>query len=578
MRTMKANNLERHKEVVYMFKKKRKGVALITVVLISALIFVSIIGITLKVVPENKIVVARSASERALSAAETGLSQVIFNLRNADFKNGTTVPSSSTAAYLKISDVEDIARASAGAVLPPSPSTTYGKMAVPGGDGVPYVTYEVKIKKVSGDSFDPNYDRDTLENTLEIYSLGTVYDKEGGNVIARKAIKTGCLVTFKVNPATGGTSNPNPVDLKYGIVSGGNMNFIGNSNRVFHGDIYAGGMIDKNSNNDNSNIVLDGSAYASGSIDPGIVPDADPPKKYEGVPSPSNTIDKIIAELSKYNKSLADAFIAGAYPFDGTETANGYPNTNRSSLSGTDQAIINSIFVNYLGDNTNFSKVSSFYNDLESGKIYTNYQSGLSSTGQAFLQNLANPAYKSNIVCYYKGDVDKKDLPDNIKLGGVLIIDGDLSITSSITINPGDPNHVPPIPPNPLLIRVTGDVDLAGNATLYGNIFASGEDANQKVGVGDFTLNGFLVTPRDINVNGTFSCNGSLLTKGSINLKGTTNITYADTGLGSITVSITPPTPPAPAELVNVNDANAAPTETNKAPWKEISYDEFQNP
>jgi len=578
-----------------MFNAKRKGIALITVVLISALIFASIVGITLKVIPENKIVAARSASQRALSAAETGLSQALFNLRNADFISGgrTTVPpgtTDSSLTYLTINDVENIAKATAGAVLP-STSTTYGEVPVPGGNGVPYVTYQVKIKKISGDSFSESYDKNTLDNVLEIYSLGTVYDKQGGNVVARKAIMMSCATTFKVNPATPETPGSNPVNVNYGIVSGGNMNFVGNANRVFQGDIYAGGDIMKNSNNDNSTIVLDGNAYAHGSVDPGIVPDAVPPKKYEGVSSPSSTIDKIITELSKYNKSLADAFIAGAYPYDGT--VDGYPNTNLNDsttfpdLTVDDKEKISEIMSDYLLDSYIAPKnphdsdydgrnVLTFYNDIISGKIKSDNITKISTFGlssfTSFFNELATA--KDKIIVYYNGSFDKSQEVDqlfNLNIGGTIVVEGDLKINSSGTINQNN---------NSLLLVVKGNIDLAGGATLncgktgeLGGIFASGENANSKVGVGNFTLNGYLVTPRDIDVNGTFSCNGTLMTKGSIDLQGTTNITFVNRGLGNIQVIPMPPSGPEPASLENV--ASAGQNSNNPSSWQEISYDEF---
>ncbi|MGB9770319.1 hypothetical protein, partial [Caldisericum exile] len=66
---------------------RRKGVALITVILISALVLTSIIGIVLKVVPEKAISNAQSTSQRALTAAEACVSQIAFDLRNADLGN-----------------------------------------------------------------------------------------------------------------------------------------------------------------------------------------------------------------------------------------------------------------------------------------------------------------------------------------------------------------------------------------------------------------------------------------------------------------------------------------------------------
>ena len=151
-----------------MFRYKRKGMALITVVLISALLFVSIIGITLKVVPENKIIVARSSSQRALTAAETGLSHVLFNLRNADFMTDTTAPSG-MPEYLDIADVKAIASNTAVYLLAPD----LGEHAY--STGTPYVTYWVKIKKTGGDTWTPTDapSEETHSVTLAIYSMGT---------------------------------------------------------------------------------------------------------------------------------------------------------------------------------------------------------------------------------------------------------------------------------------------------------------------------------------------------------------------------------------------------------------------
>jgi len=540
-----------------MFKHKRRGIALITVVLISALLFVSIIGITLKVIPENKIIAARSASERALSASETGLSQILFNLRNANFDDETTAPSGGFGfEYISINQVRAIAEATSGS----NPFTYNEAPPVPGGGGTPYVVYQVKIKKIAGDPFDPDLNMSELPNTLEIYSMGIVYEKQNGKVLARKAIQTKYDIIFELKPTTEEGENYN---LKYGIVSGGNIQFIGSSNRVFHGDIYAGGLIDKSSNNIDP-IVLDGKAFAVGTIDSGIVPTDD--KRIEGAPPIGDEIDKVITMLNDYNESMADDFKNGTGLYDGTNLD--YPNTNPNTfpgLTGIDKQTIQNIMNDYLGNDTDLVKKVSFYNDLVSGKIITD-NPVLSANGKSFFINMLNTEYLSKIVVYYKGDFDfqsYKDLEVNgeLKLGGVLIVDGDLNINSSVTINPDI---------NPLLIRVTGNVDLAGGATLNGNIYASGEDANKKVGVGNFTLNGFLVTPRAIGVNGQFTCSGSLIAKGSIDLKGTTNITYVDRGLGDMVV---PGEPTTVTELRNVISA-----EILVSSWKEISFDAFQNP
>jgi hypothetical protein len=61
--------------------KNRKGMALITVVLIAALFLISIIGISAKVITEKKVSNARAHSQRALAVAETGLADTVQKVR-----------------------------------------------------------------------------------------------------------------------------------------------------------------------------------------------------------------------------------------------------------------------------------------------------------------------------------------------------------------------------------------------------------------------------------------------------------------------------------------------------------------
>jgi hypothetical protein len=535
-----------------MIKRKRNGMALITVVLISALLFVSIISITLKVIPENKIIAARSASERALSAVETGLSQVIFNLRNANFEAGTTAPYNNLE-YLKITDVEAIAEATSGS----SPFTYSEAPPVPGGSGTPYVVYQVKIKTTAGGGFDPNNpNQESVDSTLDIFSLGTVYDKPNGQILARKAIRSTFQVTFSKTPQT--------YNVDYGLLAGGNLEFIGNANLVYKGDIYAGGYIDKNNASDNVYVVLDGYAYACLNIDDSIV---QPDKAIEGAPPIGDKIDGIINALKAYNQALADAFKNGTGPYDGTNSD--YPNTNPNTfpgLTGMDKTIIQNIMSDYLTDNIIDPKnkdydgknVLTFYNDVKSGKIISD-NPALTPNGMTFFSDLTKPIdsdspkpiYLDKSAVYYNGSLSEKEL-ENLNIGGTIVVEGDLKINSSITIN---------LQENPLLIRVTGNVDLAGGAILNGNIFASSEDANTKIGVGDFTLNGYLVSPRNINVNGNFECNGSLISKGNIQLKGGVEITYKERGLGLLEV---------PYYVLDQPKAHI-----KESTWNEISYDDF---
>jgi len=196
-----------------MILRKRKGMALITVVLIAALFLVSIVGISAKVITEKKVSNARASSERALVAAETGLSQTLFNLRNADFMAGTTAPSTDLE-YLKIDDVTNIASGPS-----PFPELVVNKTTEPPppfGTNIPYVIYQVKIVKTGGDVWTPSDDPsdETKNVSLKIYSLGTVYnDPSKAEVLARRVVRTTCTVDF--NKAV------NTID--FGILSGGDI-------------------------------------------------------------------------------------------------------------------------------------------------------------------------------------------------------------------------------------------------------------------------------------------------------------------------------------------------------------------
>jgi len=536
-----------------MFKKKRNGIALITVVLISALIFVSVIGITLKVIPENKIIAARSASERALTAAEAGLSQVLFNLRNSDFDNNSTVPpdtTDSSLTYLTIDEVRQIRDGNVGFALTKKTNSPNPYLS-----GTPAATYWVKITKNSDDNAASNR---TIGLTVD--SMGIVFqDKDNDNVLdttddvlARKVVETG--VTFKVNITKSST-------IEGAIISGGDITFIGNSNTVFTGDIYADGNIGLNSQSSNAWVVLDGDAYAHGHVGSGIV--SDPNKKHENAPSNGGVIANIINNFTWYVSpsatSISDAFKNGTDPYDGTKT--NFPKTSTADLDPLSTTQINNIMNSYLGDSSKFGSSSSlgvanFYTDLFSGKILLD-NPGLTPAARTFFQNLANSQYSEKIVTYYKGTggnktVDKSTLSQvNFKLGGVLIIDGDLKINGNPTINPDN---------NPLIVIVTGDVDLQGGGKFYGSIYAT--SSNSKVSAGNFTINGALVSPGLIDIAGDVTCNGTIISQTGVRLNGTNKIYYNSGYLPSFLQT---------GVSISTNNGNSASTDPSS--WKEIPYD-----
>jgi len=521
---------------------KRKGVALISVILIGALVFASIIGIVLKVVPEKNISVARVSSERALSAAEDAIARVYFELINANLKDGSiNIPTDMGSPYLSTNKISQLASLGPGDQPVDFEEYDYSTN--------PYTTFWVKIKRLdSNGTWDP---REANINTdgrkiihVAIYALGTVYrgNSRNSGIAARKAIETEMDITYDKTSAAGTEPTPpkpgsNKGVFNYALCSGVDINFAGDS-QVIKGDIRTNGNI----NNQNKKTrVKNGDAYAGGGIDPGIVPNDD--KKHEGYdtinPWPELSLD--------YYQSLYNNFLTGEYPYNGSPVLNskgeqiienGVPLYYPDTSNGTIKSIINT----YLNDPTisnPLDRIEKFYSDLQN-------KSGLFAPLVVPLydawQQLKDSA--KFIVYYIDGDVH---VNSNKTLSGTFVINGDLRINGNYTINSG----------GSLAFLVSGNIIKAnGNAEVNGFLYA---DGGLSLGTGSFTVNGGIVTKETINVSGSI------------------DVTYSpmyDTMISSIAGE-----PGKPGSEGGLVESKIDYVERHSSPsWKEISYDEFINP
>jgi hypothetical protein len=521
---------------------KRKGIALISVVLIGALVFVSIIGVLLKVVPEKSISVARTSSERAFSTAEAAISQSSFDLRNTDLKNNVINPTT-VDHYLTPSIVSQIATANVGTVIPVS-EQNYSTN--------PYTTYTIKIKKISGYTWNPisstwdpitggSWDP-TVPETIAgevtkkieaaIYILGTVYkgSSTSSEVAARKAFKTEMQITYyKKTELVGylGATDPTPPTpgtgstvWNYGLFSGTDIVFGGNAQAV-HGNIFADGNINMGSSPSKTRVV-DGAAYAAGGItgkgkaDGGTHPGADP-------------IEFPILNVNYY-EDLAQLFKTGKPPYDGNTT--GFANTSDPMVMAVVQSYLGS------GASSTIDQIQNFYNDLEN-------KSG-SFAGLTVLQWSAVRDNVKSIVYYIDGDAH---VNANFTAQGTIVVNGDFMINGTASIyNEGG-----------LAILVNGDIIKAnGTAELHGLFYATG------------TFSG----------GGTFDCYGAIVTKGSIDLNGTYNIYYEPITMPNTDIDGTPGsdgTPGTPGTLT-VTASTISNAEQSESSWQQISYDKFLNP
>ena len=459
--------------------KKRNGFALIYTVLIGALVLISIVGLTIRVIPENAITKARTHSQRALSVAEAGASQVLFDLRNfgTDEEHPNEFnPDSGEVHYLRVVYIKALIESDVGDIF------EFGESSPQSESNDSFKTiYNAKIKVTGKDE-----ENKTLD--VELSVLGTVSDKTNVNVLARNAIKTSFQVgydiqehTEQIETKTWVPGTPSAI-FDYALYSGKDIIF-GGSAQTVTGDIHAVGTIDLGNAKNQVRVGGEGDAEAEKNIIGKGIVTGDPIFPAALVPFPEIDIDSYIY--------LADAFRSGTAPFDGTTP--GFPNTFNS--------IVLSVIQSYLGapgSSSTLAGINDFYHDLMNGT------GGFLALTPLQLNDLRTNA--RSIVYYVEGDVH---INGQFEFIGTLVVDGDLMINGNSQI--GDPSD-----PGAAAILVKGDIDLSnGTADLYGLFYSTG------------SLRG----------SGTFYCEGSIATKGTIDVRGNYTVDYHEITNPNLSVS-----------------------------------------
>ena len=501
-------------------KKNKKGFALIWVILIGAIFFLSITGFLLRLVPQNQMTVARTNSQRTLASAEAALSQTAFDIRNVNFVDNNIQPTTMTH-YLTPQKIKEVVE------NPVDHITDCSEIVY---STNPYTTYHVKIKRLNQgftDTWNPDTgtdgDRDVY---VDVYTLGTVYkDSSKTQAIARNAIKTEYKIVYTKNTET----KDQNAAFNYALFSGADIAFGGGAQAV-DGNIYAGGMVNLGSSPSKTRVKNGGLESVGGWIGSGKV---DLTKTV--VP------DKGFPELNlDYYKALADDFKTGAVPYDGRTVAltnpDGSPVLNPDGTQvtytypDTTADITKAVIQGYLGGpgvSPTVDQIQTFYNDLMADPP----TGGFLTINPTVLAGLKENARA--IVYYIDGNAT---INAQFSVEGSIVVNGDLSINGGADIqNPGG-----------LAFFVNGDIIRSnGNATLSGLFYATG----------------------GLKGNGTFSCTGSIVTKGPIDLQGTFDVTY-------VPITNMPNTDITGETIENsVKSANES-----SSTWQEITLDEFNSP
>jgi hypothetical protein len=497
-----------------MILRKRKGMALITVVLIAALFLISIIGISAKVITEKKVSNARASSERALVAAETGLSQFAFDIRNTHFE--TTPPAIEPTDYFHyptIDEIESIPKLSIGSII----SFSKGDYLYYS-SGPPYIRYNIKIKKISG-YVNPSWTPSTvidLDNPINIrvYVLGTAYKDSStslSSVLARRVVSADYEIQF--------SQETESVVFDYALFSGGKIDFTGSSDVDIAGNIFANGKIKFNGDcifsqfgdpPGDSNILANDGVQGSGYDGNYNIPLDNP----DEIPFPFLNL--------QYYQDLANAFKTGTEPYDGT--VEGYPDT-----SGVDNAIVRAVITDYLGGpgvSPSIEEIQLFYNDL---KDYTGEIAGSLNVDQR--NALWNKV--KYIVYYIDGNAI---IQEDFYCEGVIAMSGKLVISGSGNVNPGVS-----IPNLSLLVK--GDIQINSNAQLNGLIYTEGH----------------LI----ISGGSKISVTGSLVSQNDVSINNIASITYVPLDIPNTSIT---------------GAATITKAEQTASSWEEISYEEFSSP
>jgi len=513
--------------------KNRKGFALVYAVLIGALIFTTVIGLTFRLTTEGRIKNARSYSQFALTTAETGASHVLFDLRNFGVNENNPNEFDPDAYgivqnYLSKSDVMSIINSSVGDVF------DFGEEQYVSSDSTGNESFtrwfHAKLKVLEKDE-----ENKRVKARLGV--LGLLKDKRG-NVIAREGFEAEFYIVYSITSYTEteevetkiwvpGTRS---VVFNYALFSGGDIVF-GGSAQTVTGNIHAIGTIDKGNAWKQVRVGGNGNAEAEVTIIGEGIVTGEEVANAAPVPFPA-------LNVAAYKK-LADAFRGGQPPYDGS--LGNFPNTS--------DPLVMAVIQSYLGapdSSSTLANISSFYADL---KAKTGAFAGLTVPQWQNLLNNANA-----IVYYVEGDVHIKG---QFKCIGTLVINGDLKINGNSQI--GDPDSCE----SALLVK--GDVHANGTATI----------------------NGLLYTDKSILGNGTFNCKGSIVARcveegTEIEISGDAKVEYAKLTNPNLAVE-TPgywdiQTVEVPGETVYyykvISAGNKTQTESGYT-WRQISYDEF---
>jgi hypothetical protein len=430
---------------------KRRGFALLSVVLISAVLVAAAFMFTAQMMTESHITKTDALFKSALSQTEAGLSNSLALIRV-----GKSPDSTSWAQHFANSDTVVLT----------------GTQSVSGTRGAYTVAVSVATSPSSDApvlvSTEHSTDGKTIEHwkgNVDLVATGAVYPPSVSTMLsgsslsagysARRSIKTRTQAYWTKTTDILGGSNPKvtPTDfpLKYGVYTAGDLSIKGAS-KEWHGDVFANGDVYVQK----TGSIVGGEAFAGGSVT------GNPP----GVPHPNQTPIPFPEIDTAYFKTMAKAYIDGTYPYNALN--------NQIPGTGTDPV-------------TNPIAYYTCTNPLVAGNKRAYYHvDSLASSSDPFHPNQAY--FLDPTAVYYN------DGPMHLNGGalqGTIVINGDAFINGNVTVATGQ--KLP-------TLLVTGNITKEnGCSEIQGVVYTGGTFT----GRGTATITGALIARGSVDMSGT---------------------------------------------------------------------------
>jgi len=423
----------------------RKGVALLWVVLASALILVAVMGISMRIVPQKQVANATNYSERALAVAESGLAKTTYLLRTS-----TDIQTALQASSKYDSGVKGF---NSGVMTDDS---TYDS------------TYRVIIivKPVA--------------NGYTFYALGTY--GTGGSVLARQAISVQYSINFPFGKYA--LYSEKKIDLQTGIISG---------------DVYGNNITIKNGK------VTEGKAYYTDPLS--SVPSEIPSQQVAQVSFPTIDMNKYRAQWKAFLNGDAPYDGSPGYPNTKNADVHGFIISTLGGSAGGLIVDVDGKYSGpayqstTVGSGTNKTTVGfeEFFRQLRTG----------STADAAYLNPAAYYLYpylgQGKLIFDVRpntsgGEVDFNDaqlFSGAPYLEGVVIVEGDLKLSSN--------NLQIGVNPSKTAVLVSGMCTVGNAATINGFLYIAGEGKHGNDPLLSCKASGGLTVNGSIVAKGTIS-------------------------------------------------------------------------